>query len=86
MGIAAGVVFGDGAQFGVGAEEQVDWRRRPFDLAALAVAPLVQSRIGRLGPDGRHVEQIDEKVVRQRAGTAGEHAVPGTAGVGVEGA
>ena len=57
----------------------------PFDLARLAVAPLIDpfSALDRL-PFRAHVEQVDEEVVGQRSRPLGEHAVLGAAGIGAK--
>ena len=70
--VAACVDFRKSAQLRVRAEDQIDARGGPFQLFGLPVASLIDTR----GIDGlpfrSHVEQVDEKVVRQLPGLFGE--------------
>ena len=67
--VGAAVDFRQGAELGVGAEDEIDSRAGPLHFAGLAVAAFEQRRVfrGRL-PLGAHVEQVDEEVVGQRSG------------------
>ena len=51
----------------------------------LVIATLVEALGGRPRPRRRHVDEVDEEVVAQRAGAVREHAVSRPACVGVEG-
>src|SRR5689334_21994484 len=81
--VGAGIDLRQGAQLRVRAEDQVGTGAGPPDLAALAVAAF-EDAVGCGLPLGRHVEQVDEEVVRQRARLPGEDAVLGAAGIGAE--
>ena len=73
-----------GAELRVRTEDQVDAGAGPLDRIGLAVAALIRA-VGAGGlPLRAHVEQVDEEVVRQRPGLAGEHAVLGAAGIRAE--
>jgi hypothetical protein len=79
------VELGEGSEFGIRAEDQVDGRAGPFELAVGAVATLeyVLVRAGCL-PLRAHVEQVHEEVVAQRPGPLGEDTVFGLPGVGIQ--
>lgn len=75
LGIIAGVDLGEGAQLGVGAEDQVDVRGGSFHLAGGAVANLIDAVVCHRFSFVAHVEQVDEEVVSQNARTIREDAV-----------
>ncbi len=83
--VGAAVDLRDGPQLGVGAEDEVDARAGPLDLARLAVAPFehLPRLRGRLPLDA-HVEQVDEEVVGERLGLLGEAPVLRAADVGAQ--
>ena len=85
LGVVGGVDLGEGPELGVRAEDEVDGRGRPLDLARRAIATLVHV-LGRGGrpPLRAHVEQVHEEVVGQRPGPVGEDAVRGLPVVGVQ--
>src|SRR5205814_413108 len=64
--IGGGVDLGHGAQLRVRAEDEIDARAGPPQLAALAVATLERAFVARCRlPLGLHVEQVDEEVVAE---------------------
>src|SRR5580692_10782644 len=66
-GIRAPIHLGGGAELRVRPEHEIDTRPRPFELPRLAIAPLELFLVVRLRlPLGVHVEQILEKIVRER--------------------
>ena len=83
--VGAGIDFREGAQLRVRTKDQVDAGAGPFELAGLAVAPLVHAvrGSGRV-PLRAHVEQVDKEVVRERLGMFGEDAVLRFPEVGIQ--
>src|SRR5712664_2155069 len=83
--IRASVDLGQGPELGVRAEDEIDARAGPLDLARLAIAPF-EHVLGVRGPLPlrAHVEQVHEEVVGQRLRPLGEDAVLRLSNVGVQ--
>ncbi len=82
--IISGIHLGEGAQFRVGTEHQIGAGAGPADFSAAAVQSFVNAFGCGRSPFRVHVEQVDKKVIVQRAGRAGEYTVACVAGIDVE--
>ena len=79
VGVGTSVDFGQGAELGVRAEDEVDTRAGPLHFATLAAAAFEYVGFFRRRlPLGAHVEQVHEEVVGERLGLLGEDAVLAT--------
>src|SRR3954453_23808620 len=86
LAVYGGVDLRERPELRVRAEDEVDRRGGPADVAGGAVAALVGVLLGgRRLPLRVEVEQVHEEVVREQAGAFGEDAVLRTTGVGAEG-
>ena len=85
LGVRAGVDFRQGAELGVGAENEIDTGGGPFERARCAIATLedVIVFVGWL-PCGAHVEQSQEEVIGEGRRPPGENAVLRPSKVGVQ--
>src|SRR5262249_35278901 len=83
LGVRTRIDFGEGAKLRVRTEDQVDAGAGPLDRLRLPVAALVNAVAGWL-PLRAHVEEVDEKVVRQLLLLLGEDTMFGTADIGAE--
>src|SRR5262249_39214658 len=83
--VVARVDLCEGAKLGVRAENEVDAAGGPLEVALSPAATLESlGRVRVRTPLRVHVEQADEKVVRQRSAPFGENAEIGLSGVGAE--
>ncbi len=84
-GIGTGVDFGDGAQLGVGAEDEVDVGGCPLQFSGFAVTAFVEVIAhGGLLPFRIHVEEVDEEVIGECAAVFGEDTEVGVTDGGSE--
>src|SRR5690348_5725244 len=72
--VRAAIDLRDRSELRVRAEDQIDARAGPLQLIRLAVAALVDVAT-RVAPLRAHVQKVEEEVVAQRAGLAGEDPV-----------
>jgi hypothetical protein len=78
LGVLTSVDFGQGAEFGVRTEDEVDTRAGPLEFAALRDHAFEQVFVFRARlPLRAHVEQIHKEVIGERLGPLGEDAVLG---------
>src|SRR5262249_12607758 len=75
--------FREGTKLGVRTEDQIDAGAGPLGRLCLAVVALIKVVAGWL-PLRPHVEEVDEKVVRQFFLLLGEDAMFGAANIGAE--
>ena len=86
LGVGAGVDFGEGAELGVGAEDEIDARAGPLDGAGLAVAAFEE--VGVAGEVGFHSVPMSSRLTKKSLVSASGRLVKTPclrlAGVGVE--
>ena len=85
LGVRGAIDFREGAELGVGSEDEIGAGTGPFQFPRFPVVALegVLGLVER-GPGGAHVEEVDEEVVGQGFGTRGEDAGLAGDGVGFE--
>jgi hypothetical protein len=85
--VAACIDFRKGAELGVRTEDEIDSSADPFEFARRPIAPFKHVfRRGGLLPLGVHIEKIHKKIIGQRFGPFGEHALLGASEICVQGA